>query len=369
MMRRIFLFTMILGMTFPVFSEITIDITSPLPFQRVDKCTNVLFSANLTLNDSQLKDLKLYANGFQLRRLTKEPYEYEWETVPGYYRCYFIATDKDNNVFSSDTLTLIVEPWQTGNLLLNSNFDCDKTWPWTLLGYEGGAGAISLDTEGGLSEGAAAFIEITSPSSADWHLQFSQKFPIQSGHTYQISFVAETYASKAISMSFQQSVDPYTAYFSENITVDGPDQFGPYEFACNTDDETVVFKFNVAGNDEPIFFDDIYIVDESVTSVEREGNITSIPVSYLMTSNYPNPFNSQTKIVYQLPGQTHVKVRIVNMAGETIKTLADAIERAGTHEITWNGKSDQKMEVPSGLYVYQVETDRQIASGKMLFVK
>lgn len=358
-----------------LFAEITIDINSPLPSQRFEKCTPILFSANLDIQGSDLKDLRIFANGFQIRRITKAPYEYEWDGYPGYYEWYFVATDDDGNAFYSDTTVFIVEPWVEGNLLLNSQFDCDNRWPWVLNGYEGGAGSFLLDDYAELSEGAAILIDVTAAGSLNWHLQFSHLFPIKSGHTYEISFMAETFAAKDIQISFQQANDPYTVYFAEDMTIDGAGLYGPYTFNCVNDDETVSFKFMLAGNSEAIYLDNILIIDSSISGVEEKQEVHSltVPESFVMASNYPNPFNSQTQISYSIAENAFVELSIYNMIGEKQITLVHQEMTQGQHEISWNGMNANGKEVPSGMYLYKLDARTPNAthsvSNKVLLLK
>lgn len=62
-----------------------------------------------------------------------------------------------------------------------------------------------------------------------------------------------------------------------------------------------------------------------------------LPQQPILAENYPNPFSEATTINYALRKDEHVAVRVVNMLGETVATLVDARESAGTHAVSWNG--------------------------------
>jgi hypothetical protein len=81
----------------------------------------------------------------------------------------------------------------------------------------------------------------------------------------------------------------------------------------------------------------------------------TLPDSYALFQNHPNPFNPETEIRFQLPEASHVIVKISNSLGQEIRTLADAPYEAGYHSIRWDGKDHQRNSVSSGIYFYQLQ--------------
>lgn len=82
------------------------------------------------------------------------------------------------------------------------------------------------------------------------------------------------------------------------------------------------------------------------------------PASELvLMSNYPNPFNPETEIRFQLPEADHVVLKILNVLGAEIRTLTDDQYEAGFHRVRWNGKDNAGRAVVSGLYLYRIQTD------------
>jgi len=79
--------------------------------------------------------------------------------------------------------------------------------------------------------------------------------------------------------------------------------------------------------------------------------ISSIPTGYYLSENYPNPFNPFTSLYYKLPSKEKVKIQIINVLGQVVKTLVnDEIQTAGTYIIIWDGKDDLNKSVASGVY-------------------
>ena len=93
------------------------------------------------------------------------------------------------------------------------------------------------------------------------------------------------------------------------------------------------------------------------------------PASYVLGQNYPNPFNPMTTIEYSLAQRSHVRLDILNILGQRVRTLVDREESSGTHRIEWDGKSDDGRSVSTGVYLYRIQTDEFTRTRKMLLLK
>jgi len=99
-----------------------------------------------------------------------------------------------------------------------------------------------------------------------------------------------------------------------------------------------------------------------------------MPTIYELYQNYPNPFNPSTTITYALPFVSQVSIEIFNVIGQRVRVLISEQQVPGYYEIDWDGQSDARNVVSSGVYVY-----RMVAKGsngeqftetrKMLFVR
>jgi glucose/arabinose dehydrogenase len=126
-------------------------------------------------------------------------------------------------------------------------------------------------------------------------------------------------------------------------------------------------------------FNELYIVATSSTAKIWRFNkspnalgITeggSIPLKYTLEQNYPNPFNPGTIIRYSVPEQGDVKLEVYDITGKLIKTLVNTFRMSGSYETVWNGRDDRGANVPSGVYIYKLQTDKFSESKKMLLIK
>ena len=90
----------------------------------------------------------------------------------------------------------------------------------------------------------------------------------------------------------------------------------------------------------------------------------SIPTTTDLMQNYPNPFNPTTTISFTLPESGNVTLKIFNPLGEEIATLVNGYTEAGVHVFNFNAGN-----LPSGMYIYQLKTNSNTLTKKMLFLK
>jgi hypothetical protein len=108
---------------------------------------------------------------------------------------------------------------------------------------------MAVVTDAGLSGTNALKVTPTGAGTEDWHIQVQQTRGIVNGKTYQISFMARADQPKTIRVELQQSVSPYTEYWSQSVNVGTTAaSFGPYTFNCTRTDSSALFKFLVGGN-------------------------------------------------------------------------------------------------------------------------
>ena len=102
--------------------------------------------------------------------------------------------------------------------------------------------------------------------------------------------------------------------------------------------------------------------------------VTARPEKTQLFANYPNPFNPETWIPYELATDTHVTITIYNTQGVVIRTLQFGHQSAGYYTgrdraAYWDGRNALGEQVASGLYFYQLETDTMSSLRKMVILK
>ena len=96
----------------------------------------------------------------------------------------------------------------------------------------------------------------------------------------------------------------------------------------------------------------------------------SAPVSTsLSVQCWPNPFTLQTTLSYAISREGRVSVQIFNALGRLVRILDAARRGPGVYTLLWDGRDDQRQDLPSGLYLYRIATEMQVVHGKMLLVR
>lgn len=109
--------------------------------------------------------------------------------------------------------------------------------------------------------------------------------------------------------------------------------------------------------------------DLTVALANASGVQAEIPTTFALKQNAPNPFNPQTDISFDLPVATQVKLDILNVLGQHVKTLVDEYREAGSYSIIWDGHSDGGSAVASGVYFYRITAGNDQAVKKMMMLK
>jgi hypothetical protein len=101
------------------------------------------------------------------------------------------------------------------------------------------------------------------------------------------------------------------------------------------------------------------IVPIGITNISTE-----VPDDYCLYQNYPNPFNPSTKIKFDVPKSSFVKLTVFDMLGREVEVLVNEKIQPGSYEYYWNAS-----KYTSGVYFYRLQTDDFVQVRKMLLIK
>ncbi len=107
-------------------------------------------------------------------------------------------------------------------------------------------------------------------------------------------------------------------------------------------------------------------IQERLTSV---GTGTELPKQYALSQNFPNPFNPETEINYELPENSKIILKIYNIRGQEVRTLVNEFQKAGIYSLRWDGKSSEGLPVSSGVYLYRLESEKFTLTHKMVLMR
>ena len=89
-----------------------------------------------------------------------------------------------------------------------------------------------------------------------------------------------------------------------------------------------------------------------------------LPLAYQIHSIYPNPFNPQTNIVYDMPAENHVDIMVYDLLGRDVESLYNGLAAEGTHTLTWDAN-----HLSSGIYIVKFTSGNTMQSQKVLLLK
>jgi len=104
------------------------------------------------------------------------------------------------------------------------------------------------------------------------------------------------------------------------------------------------------------------LVDKPVVGVA--GQVQLIPSKTMLYENYPNPFNPQTTIKFDLNKRSAVKLTVYSLLGQEVALLVDQPMEAGSHSVQFNAG-----KLSSGIYFYRIEAGEFISNKKMILLK
>ena len=139
-------------------------------------------------------------------------------------------------------------------------------------------------------------------------------------------------------------------------------------------DGTMFDECGVCGGNGPSF--ECILADGSVELVcdadacDILDSSISTPESFRLSQNYPNPFNPVTTIDFDVTaGGSFIEIKVYDILGNYVKTLTSSYYTGGSYEIKWNGTSSANVEVPSGVYIYQLTHDIGMITKKMILLR
>jgi len=148
------------------------------------------------------------------------------------------------------------------------------------------------------------------------------------------------------------------------------------------------FTYTLPAGIYDVYAERMYYENAAVYQVEVvEGEVTliAIPMSAMVDveeyeiphssssiinlSNYPNPFNPETTISYQLPENGKAELVIYNIKGQKVKQLISEQLSAGQHSVVWDGRDENNKAVSSGIYFYKFKAGDFDKTRKMILMK
>jgi len=172
------------------------------------------------------------------------------------------------------------------------------------------------------------------------------------------------------SYSYQQSADTLIMNFKQYPCEDYLAYYGSMDDCVQMVADSMPLP--VASGLENV--NDFYMTMERmmtrISTVSTTPDLETLPGKFALYPAYPNPFNPNTSISYELPTDGMVYLAIYDVMGRKVNTLVSSkIQRAGYHHVTWNATNDLGQSVAAGMYIYTIQSGKFRQTKKMILLK
>jgi hypothetical protein len=132
----------------------------------------------------------------------------------------------------------------------------------------------------------------------------------------------------------------------------------------NSTNQTV--SFGLLSTDEMMALFGLFYTGEQLS---KDDNYKNMPSAFLLHDNYPNPFNPETNLEYDLARKALVNITIYDMLGNQVTNLISEVQSSGKKTIQWDATNNKGHTVSAGVYLYRVQADDFIQTKKMILIK
>ncbi|MCF7920076.1 MAG: T9SS type A sorting domain-containing protein [Candidatus Cloacimonetes bacterium] len=153
---------------------------------------------------------------------------------------------------------------------------------------------------------------------------------------------------------------PWTFSFGRDTTIKID-----FTIVYDSGPEMVNFELNWSADS----IDDVVMEFSFRTEDYVNSNSSELISGAILRGNYPNPFNPETRIDYNLAEAGDIEISVYDVQGRLINTLFKGYESAGEHTVNWPGIDEAGSTVSSGIYFYKLESRIGTSTRKMILLK
>jgi poly(beta-D-mannuronate) lyase len=238
-----------------------------------------------------------------------------------------------------------------------------------------GSGTVIMDPPGGIYAPGTELDLIAVPDEGH---HFESWFGDVSGSDDTISIIVTQ--NMEIGASFSAPVMYTISIWNSSGTISGSVDLNPASLSYPPGTIVTVTALPAAGyefshwggdlngsnsNPDTLLMDDnkAIMVNFHVTTSISDENAT-LPESYALGQNYPNPFNPSTVIKYDLIKSGVTRINIYDSSGRLMAQLLNQVMDAGHYKLEFGGS-----DLPSGVYIYTLESDNFLKTRKMILLR
>ncbi|HDR04531.1 MAG TPA: T9SS type A sorting domain-containing protein, partial [Candidatus Marinimicrobia bacterium] len=95
----------------------------------------------------------------------------------------------------------------------------------------------------------------------------------------------------------------------------------------------------------------------------------SLPQNFVLHPAFPNPFNAEIQIRYDLPVAQKLSLQVYDIQGRQLSQLYHGYQTAGSHQLSWNAQNNDGLPLSSGVYILRLQSDTKLQTQKVVLIK
>jgi hypothetical protein len=133
-------------------------------------------------------------------------------------------------------------------------------------------------------------------------------------------------------------------------------------------------QINAAGpQGQVIYLDDIRLVpvgrEDAIQPTAVLSDFGTEPHTFRLSPTFPNPFNASTVIPFELARDGQVHMEVYNLLGQRVRQLLSAPLAAGSHILSWDGRTDNDRPLATGIYIVRLESGQEARMVKAMLLR
>lgn len=294
---------------------------------------------------------------------TEQPFIHLTDFENGQTYWFRVRAVDSNGTFSnySNEEALYVNIINPGtNLLFNPGFESGiDNWHLVRTG--------SAAATGGVKNGYFNFDILNGGTDIGDIQLYQENITLIQGREYKFEFDAWADQARAIGASVGKASDPFTDYSKLGLTALSTERTR-YQYTFTMEDPSdqdcrVVISCGM--DDANVYLDDVLLTLNNTSDTSSNHISSASPNTYQLYTNYPNPFNSSTRIRYAVPEHNHIQLSLFDLNGRFIQTIEDRIADPGEYEILFEPR-----HLSSGIYFIElIAANRIYQARKIIYLK
>ena len=266
-------------------------------------------------------------------------------------------------------------------------FVTDHPGTYYLMGFWGGewhqANFWPLIVQSAAEPGETVLFDINFAAKGDVYIVFTRGFdptvPVELSQ-FAATITAQNYVQITWTTQSESNISGYNIYRNTNIDLSSAIKVSDLIEGTNTSEAHTYSYLDQELEQSGTYYYWLQNVEldgyisyhgpVSVTfKVDDGGSTPDIPFVTKLENAYPNPFNPNTNIRYQLKEAGDVKIDIFNARGQLVRSLSRTHDAAGYYQINWDGRDSSGKAVSSGVYQYRMTSGKYHSTKKMVLKK